>query len=173
MGQVQPKSDDLKFQQTRRHAGSESCPLAVTSHHRRGEILKDDMSSYCASFFRLKGWTQSVEQRTTSLWLQIASTHSRLGLETRSPNEAGRARLPVDALYKKLVFASPSFCRPLALRGLFLSSLCLLVTPPPLCLWILFPSPSFIHLFKIKKKNWMCWIFLVALGLVALKHVGS
>lgn len=153
MGKVQPKSDDLKFHQTRTHAGSEFCPLAVTSHHRHGEILKDDMSSCCASFFRLEGWTQRVGQRTTSCVTSKASTHSHLGLETGSPNEAVRARLPLDAPDKKLVFASSSFCRLLALRGLFLSSL---------CLWshlLLCVCEYFFHLpilFKVKKKNWMC-----------------
>ena len=66
MGEVWPKSDDLKFHQTLRRAGSEFCPLAVTSRHTHGEILKEDMSSCCASFFRLEGWTQRVGQRTTS-----------------------------------------------------------------------------------------------------------
>lgn len=66
MGEVWPKSGDLKFHQTLRRASSEFCPLAVTSRHRHGKILKDDMSSCCASFFRLEGWTQRVGQRTTS-----------------------------------------------------------------------------------------------------------
>ena len=121
------------------------------------------------------GWKvgHELDRGPQAVWLHTAATPSPLGLETGSPNEAVRARLPPDAPDKKRVFASSSFCWPLALRGLFLSSLHLVLTPPPPCLWILFPSPSFIYLFKIKKKNWMCWIFLVALELVALKHVGS